>query len=301
MQTNPDKQKSQKNHADDQTATPFETRDVLVYDLPVRISHWLMAVLFVAAFGIAQLLDDESPGFSYHMLLGFTLAFVVSLRIVWGLIGSPTARFSSMPLHPKHLFNYFKSFVGGPAQKYFAHNPASAWAALLMFFLSLGLAFTGYQMSHGLQYKEVFEEMHELFANAFLITVIAHITGVVLHTLRHHPITGEMIALAMINGKKIAEKPTRHAQDTKASADRDVRSESPLKSSYPIVALLLVVLVSSFAFSLVKGYDVKTQTLNFFGQTLQLGENESGEHGENLNGSEHEGGHENEHEDNDED
>ncbi len=278
------------NHIDQQAYRPSEAKGQsrLVYDLPVRVSHWLMAFLFLAAFGIAQLVDDESPVFSYHMLLGFMLAFVVILRIIWGLVGSRTARFSSMPLSPKQLFDYFKSFIGGPIQKHMAHNPASAWAALLMFFFSIGLAFTGYQMSQniGHQSKEVFEELHELFANAFLITVIAHIAGIVLHTLRHLPRTGEIIALAMINGRKHHEGSSRKVQESEKSTEQDRTEEVHLKSSYPLVALVLVLLFSGFTCTLIKNYDSNSQTLNLFGKTLQLGENESSEHNESHMDSE---------------
>jgi cytochrome b561 len=54
-----------------------------VYDLPTRLFHWLFAGLFIAAFAIAKLIDDESPWFSQHMLLGMTLFVTTLLRVVW--------------------------------------------------------------------------------------------------------------------------------------------------------------------------------------------------------------------------
>lgn len=35
-------------------------RPLLVYDWPTRIFHWLFAALFVTAFAISNLLDDDS-------------------------------------------------------------------------------------------------------------------------------------------------------------------------------------------------------------------------------------------------
>ena len=44
-----------------------------VYDAPTRLFHWLFAGLFLGAFAIAKLTDDESAFFSQHMLLGMLL------------------------------------------------------------------------------------------------------------------------------------------------------------------------------------------------------------------------------------
>src|SRR5690606_19853344 len=131
-----------------------------VYDLPTRIFHWLFAGLFIAAFAIAQLTDDESAWFSQHMLLGLILFVTAVLRISWGIIGSRYARFSSLPLNPRRLLEYFSQILSTKGRAYFAHNPASAWAAVTMMGLSLGLGVTGYLMAAG--QTEVFEDLHEL-------------------------------------------------------------------------------------------------------------------------------------------
>lgn len=148
------------------------------YDLPTRLFHWMFAALFVSAFAIAKLTDDESSWFSQHMLLGLILFFVTTLRVIWGFVGSRYARFSSLPLQPGRLVEYFKAVLTGKGKTYFGHNPASAWAAVIMIALALGLGITGYLMSTG--QKEQFEDIHELFANASIFVVIGHIAGVLL-------------------------------------------------------------------------------------------------------------------------
>lgn len=69
-----------------------------VYDLPTRIFHWLFAATFVGAFFIAKVIDDDSPSYVFHMLLGLVLVLTVALRVVWGVVGSRYARFSSLSL-----------------------------------------------------------------------------------------------------------------------------------------------------------------------------------------------------------
>lgn len=225
------------------------------YDLPTRLFHWLFAGLFVAAFAIAKLTDDESSWFSQHMLLGLLLFAVTVLRVIWGFFGSRYARFSSFPLKPAQLLEYFHGILTGKGKPHFGHNPASSWAALIMIGLALGLGLTGYLMATG--YKETFEDVHELLANAFAFIVVAHITGVLLHNLRHQ----DGIALSMIHGQKM-----------------NVDGAKPITNSHPLIAMGMAGIIGLFAFHLYKNYDPTQSTTRVFGVKLQLGENEKEGH-----------------------
>lgn len=252
-------------------------RDKLVYDIPMRFFHWLFAALFVMAFLIAKTVDDESSAFSYHMLAGFLLVFIVILRMIWGFIGTKHSRFSSFALHPRDLIKYFTGIFLGDKRKWAGHNPASSWGTIIMFGLSLGFGVTGYLMTNG--NGEVFEDVHELLANAFLVLVLMHIAGVVLHSIRHK----DGIALTMVDGLK-----------------SDIQTSETISSPKPIIGILFLGLVATFAMYLMNNFDSNTTTLKFFGNTLQLGENEhENEIGENELG-EHEGKKEiNKHDDDD--
>lgn len=222
-----------------------------VYDLPTRLFHWLFAGLFIAAFAIAKLADDESPWFSQHMLLGMILFVTTVFRIVWGVAGSRYARFSSFPLSPTRLLVYFREILSTKGRAYFAHNPASAWAAVIMIGLSLGLGITGYLMATG--HKEAFEDVHELMANAFVFIAVAHVAGVALHSLRHR----DGIALSMIHGKK----------DNQEGA-------LPITSSHRWVAMGMAGIIGLFAFHIYKNYDATQATTSVLGVKLQLGDAE---------------------------
>lgn len=226
-------------------------RKQIIYDLPTRIFHWLFSALFVVAFFIAETVDDDNPTFSVHMLTGLMLGGLVLLRILWGLVGSRYARFSSFALRPVELTEYIKGILTGSKKRWTGHNPASSWAALAMLGLALMLAITGILMTSG--YKETFEDAHELFANAFLVTVLLHIAGVLLHTFRHQ----DSIALSMVHGNK------------------EVSENTPVEvTQRPIVALTLIVFMAMFAGYIFKNYNTTTSELNLFGKTLVLGEDE---------------------------
>ena len=58
---------------------------------------------------------------------------------------------------------------------------------------------------------------------------------------------------------------------------KDVAITDGIPTSRPGVAFLFAALVLIFATQLAGGFDSKTQTLNFFGTSLQLGEGEENE------------------------
>ncbi|MFP5520348.1 MAG: cytochrome b/b6 domain-containing protein [Bdellovibrionia bacterium] len=228
-------------------------RNSLIYDLPTRIFHWLFAALFLGAFAIGKIVDDESLLFSYHMLLGLMMGGLIFWRFIWGFVGSQHARFSGFNLNPTKLFAYFKGIITGSKHKDAGHNPASSWAAITMMILGLGLSITGFLMTTGA--KESFEDIHELMANSFIVVVALHVSGIILHSIRHR----DAIALSMIDGKK----------DSFAS-------NATINSSRPVAALLLIAFIAGGAIVLSQNFNSTTRELNLFGQTLQLGDNELG-------------------------
>ncbi len=235
-------------------------RKSLVYDLPTRVFHWLFAGLFLTGFIIAKTIEDDSPWFSYHSIAGLTLGFVVILRIIWGVFGTKYARFSGFALNPIDLVNYFKGILSGDKTRWAGHNPASSWAGVIMMVMAFGLAVTGYFMTSGPD-KESFEDIHELFANGFIIVVVLHIAGIVLHTIRHK----ELIAFSMVDGKKA-----------------EISLDQTIPSAQSAFGILLIALIVAFGLNLFKNYDSAAGTLKFFGTTLQLSEAEG--EGKNLVG-----------------
>lgn len=228
-------------------------KKVIAYDYPTRIFHWSFALLFIAIFIIAKTIDDESVIFSYHMLLGLLLAVIALARIIWGLVGSTHARFSSFALHPKNLLEYFTAIFTGKTKLYVGHNPASSWAAILMILFALGLAFTGIQMAQD-NNKHFFEEIHEFLSHAFLFTAIAHVLGIVFHTFRHK----DLIGMSMINGEKTTEDPQAQS----------------ITQKHPLIAFLFLVLLIVTASSLFSNFNTQTRVLNMMGTQLTLGEAE---------------------------
>ncbi|MFN6961810.1 MAG: cytochrome b/b6 domain-containing protein, partial [Rhodocyclaceae bacterium] len=106
---------------------------ILVWDAPVRIGHWLL----VGAFALAWLTSESEEWRLVHAAAGGTVVGVILFRLLWGLIGTRHARFSSFVRGPGAVFDYVRGLLRGEASGYAGHNAAGGWA--IMALLALGL------------------------------------------------------------------------------------------------------------------------------------------------------------------
>ena len=170
---------------------------ILVWDLPTRAFHWLLALAFVGAFATS----DSERLRDWHVLFGYTMAGLVAFRVVWGAIGTRYARFSSFAFGPKTVLAYLKSLLSVEPQHHLGHNPAGSWAIYALLALVLFAAGTGYTA-----YSNVgghwMEELHEGIANALMAMVAVHLAGVLVSSLLHR----ENLARAMVTGYKVGER-----------------------------------------------------------------------------------------------
>ncbi len=187
----------------DMRACPGEGNDpestpplIRVWDLPVRVFHWLMAFSFAGAYLTAE--ADEWR--LVHVTLGYTMAALVCFRILWGFFGTDYARFSSFVRAPRVTLAYVRSMFSGRPQHFTGHNPAGAVAIMLILVIAIILAASGWLL-YSKQAGEWMEDAHELIANLMLLVVLVHIAGVLAASLMHR----ENLAKAMITGRKRAE------------------------------------------------------------------------------------------------
>jgi len=250
-------------------------KNIVAYDLFIRVFHWTFAGLFIIAMVIANTVDDEHAFFAYHKMAGLMLMFVTVLRIVWGIFGSKTTRFTSFKFHPKDLLNYFSELFETNSKDYVGHNPASSYSAIAMFILALGLGTTGILMSFGKE-SEWIEEAHELLANGFLFIVVLHVAGVVLHHARKH----DGMAFSMLTGRKDCEG-----------------EMNSLPSIFPFGGILFALLTVMMGIYLFSNFDPKTGQLSLIGGTkLQLFESDQ-EHPSQYNRHNSEENEEDDHDD----
>ncbi|HQR50806.1 MAG TPA: cytochrome b/b6 domain-containing protein [Methylophilaceae bacterium] len=170
---------------------------ILVWDMPTRVFHWLLAISFTGAF-----LTAETERYrDIHVMLGYTLLGLIAFRLVWGFAGTRYAQFRSFLFAPGQVVDYLKSLVRREPQHYVGHNPAGSLAIFLLLGLGLLAAISGILLYFEVGGEEAFEELHEGAANFMLAVVIIHIAGVVVSSWLHR----ENLARAMLTGYKSGE------------------------------------------------------------------------------------------------
>ncbi len=180
---------------------------VKVWDLPLRIFHWLL----VAGFLVAYLTEDDL--LTVHVWAGYLVFGLLLFRLVWGFIGNDYARFSNFICSPVKSAAYFKDLIALNTKRYLGHNPAGA-AMIVFLLLSLimtsitGFAVYGADQGAGplanvidSRNEKLWEEVHEFFANFTLFLVFAHVAGVIVESFIHR----ENLARAMWHGYKRPE------------------------------------------------------------------------------------------------
>ena len=207
--------------------TPSTPDSVKVWDPLVRLFHWSL----VAAFAIAWLTGDEES--RLHELAGYAVIGLVLVRIVWGFVGTRYARFSDFVHRPSAVLGYAREMLIAKPKHYLGHNPLGGMMilALLVSLLAAGvtgLALQGAEQGtgpfaslaagttlampsviakavadddddeEGEGNEEIWEELHEFFANLTLLLVALHITGVIIGSLVHR----ENLVRAMFTGRK---------------------------------------------------------------------------------------------------
>jgi len=166
---------------------------ILVWDIPTRIFHWVLALSFAGAF-----LTAETERYrDLHISLGYLMLGLIAFRVVWGFVGSPYARFSSFTFRPAEVVDYLKSLLNRTPKHYLGHNPAGAVAIFLLLGLTLLTGVSGALLHYEVG-GEVFEEVHEFFANAMLAVVGVHIAGVIVSSVLHR----ENLIRSMVTGYK---------------------------------------------------------------------------------------------------
>src|SRR5512138_2734414 len=97
--------------------TTPDTR-IRVWDLPVRVFHWTLAL----SFGAAYLVAESERLRQLHVTLGYTVIGLITFRLLWGFIGTRYARFSSFLFGPRAALRYVKSLASGQPEQHAGHN-----------------------------------------------------------------------------------------------------------------------------------------------------------------------------------
>jgi cytochrome b len=176
------------------SASPAEAPSrTLVWDLPVRVFHWLLA----ASFGVAWLTAESERWQLVHISAGYTMAGLVAFRLLWGVFGTRHARFGAFVRGPRAVLSYLRSIVRGRPEHHVGHNPAGALAIVALLVLTALTVASGWANYNELGGHGV-GELHEGLATTMLALVGVHVAAVIASSWLH----GENLVAAMVHGRK---------------------------------------------------------------------------------------------------
>lgn len=197
------------------TLTPVRRR----WDPIVRITHWSIALAVLAN----ALVTEEGSG--PHIWVGYGLAAILGLRLLWGFVGPAEARFAAFCPSPRKAIAHLHEIRAGQVTPHTSHNPLGAlmiyaiWGCLLTI-IATGIAMAGppplqdkpeaaehrttavapqrhEEEGEGEEGEEGEEgplgEIHETAANLLYLLILLHLAGVIFETRR----SGRQVLVAM--------------------------------------------------------------------------------------------------------
>lgn len=192
---------------------------IRVWDLPVRIFHWLVAVLVLSAWITKEI---GGNAMTYHMWIGYTVLALVLFRLIWGFVGSRHARFSDFVRGPVTVIRYVFGSSKTPGSVSHGHNPAGGWSVLALLTCLLVQAVTGLFANDeivvegplvsrvGQDVSNWITTIHRYNFNVLLGLIGLHIAAVFFYLFAKR----ENLILPMITGRK--RVPREHATEGNA-------------------------------------------------------------------------------------
>jgi cytochrome b len=178
-----------------------------VWDLPIRLFHWLLAALI--GFSWWSVKNHHTD---WHIWSGCGILTLLIFRLLWGFVGSSTARFASFVRGPKSVVEFLRgNWVG------IGHNPLGALSVVAL------LAAVAFQVGLGLiaededgiyagplsrlvsvDTSEKARDIHELWFNALLGLIVLHVAAILVYRLR-----GSKLTKPMITGRAVVDPGTQ--------------------------------------------------------------------------------------------
>lgn len=199
-----------------------------VWDLPIRLFHWTLVALIAFSWWSA-----EEEQLEWHIWSGIAVLSLLVFRILWGFVGSSTARFANFVRGPRAIFDYLRDMKGW---RPIGHSPLGALSVLLMLAaiavqVGLGLfaadddGFYEGPLAHLVSFdlSEQLTELHEDWFNVILVLIGLHIAAVLFYRLA----LGKRLIRPMLTGR--------------GSVEEDIEPMRPGKTWVAVLCLLIAI------------------------------------------------------------
>lgn len=176
------------SHSQDGSTPSGQSGQVTIWDLPLRLFHWLLVITIAVAFLSSE---EDSPINQWHIVAGWVAGILIVFRLVWGFVGGEHSRFADF-IRLSRVGSHIAGLFRREAEPTLGHNPLGGISVVVLLALVAATVWTG---AFG---GEQAEDLHELIAWTLLAVVGLHIAAVLIMSL----LLRENLVAAMITGKK---------------------------------------------------------------------------------------------------
>jgi cytochrome b len=175
-----------------------------VWDLPTRIAHWLLAALI--AFSWWSVKNHHTD---WHIWSGIAILTLLIFRLLWGFVGSSTARFSGFVRGPRAVLDYLRGEWRG-----IGHTPLGALSIIVLYAavaVQVGLGLVS-QDEDGIyagplsrlvssDASDKARDVHQLWFNILLGLIVLHVAAIAYYRLAR----GKKLTKPMITGRAVVD------------------------------------------------------------------------------------------------
>jgi len=172
-----------------------------IWDAPVRLFHWTLAALIGFSWWSA-----ENHHLDWHLYSGLAILSLLVFRILWGFVGSSTARFANFVRGPSGVRAYLRD---PKSWRVAGHTPLGALSVLALLGAVGAQALMGLFSSDedglfegplaslvSIDRSEAISDIHHAFFNVIIGLVLLHVAAIAYYKFR-----GKKLLRAMIDGK----------------------------------------------------------------------------------------------------
>ena len=213
----------------------MSTQRIPLWDLPIRLFHWLLAAAIAAAVITANIGGNAMV---WHGRIGLFIAGLIVFRLVWGLIGPTYARFSTFLPTPGSIGAYLRGQWRG-----IGHNPLgslSVLGLLLMVAVQVGtglfanddIAFRGPLFDLvGKDTSDLLTRVHRIAINLLMTLIALHLAAIAFYA----HVKKDNLVKPMIDGWK--------------EADADIHDVHTIRGGGPAALTVALLLAAASVFA----------------------------------------------------
>jgi len=190
-----------------------------VWDGATRLFHWSVVVLFAVAYLSVTFATGAGADLlmRIHAASGEAMLALLLFRLVWGVVGSQTARFGHFVRNPILALGHLAKMFRREPDLQVGHNAAGGWMVVLLLMLLSVQVGTGLfanddgategPLMHLVSKatSDTLSEIHSISFNLLMAAVAVHVVTIVIYAV----FKGQNLTRAMITGKKKLPAATR--------------------------------------------------------------------------------------------